>query len=96
MLHMPFIKFKKIYGIIFGVVPAYQHKGIEAGLAATMHEKVSNHRSYQEIEMLWIGDFNKKMLNFVHHIQAKKYRTLITYRIIFDEQILFERCPVIE
>lgn len=95
-VHMPFVKFKNLYGIIFGVVPAHQNKGIEAGLSATMHEKVSNHRSYQQIEMLWIGDFNKKMLNFVRHIQAKKYRTLITYRIIFDEQIPFERCPVIE
>ena len=94
--HMPFVKFKNLFGIIFGVVPAHHNKGIEAGLAATMHEKVSNHRSYQQIEMLWIGDFNKKMLNFVRHIQAKKYRTLITYRIIFDEQIPFERCPVIE
>lgn len=95
-LHLPFVKFKNLFGVIFGVVPAHQNKGIEAGLAAVMHEKVSNHRSYQQIELLWIGDFNKKMLNFVNHIQAKKYRTLITYRIIFDEQIPFERCPVIE
>jgi len=96
LAHKPFVRMKNLYGIIFGVIPQYQNRGIEAGLAAMMHEMVNKSRYYEQIELLWIGDFNKKMLNFVRHIQAKKYRTLITYRILFDETIPFERCRVIE
>lgn len=96
LMHKPFVKMERIYGVVFGVVPAYQNKGVEAGMAAYMHEIVNNSDKYTHIELLWIGDFNKKMLNFVAHIQAKQNRTLITYRKIFDDSIPFERCPAIK
>lgn len=96
MVHKPFVKMERIYGVLFGVVPAFQNKGVEAGMAAYMHEIVNNSNKYTHIELLWVGDFNKKMLNFVAHIQAKQNRTLITYRKIFDDTIPFERCPVIK
>lgn len=96
LIRKPFIQMKHIYGIIFGVVPEHQNKGIEAGMAAKMHEMVNRSRYYEQIELLWIGDFNKKMLNFVRHIQAEPYRTLITYRKNLDATLPFERCPPIE
>jgi len=96
MVHKPFVKMERINGVVFGVVPAYQNKGVEAGMAAYMHEIVNNSNKYTHVELLWIGDFNKKMLNFVAHIQAKQNRTLITYRKIFDDTIPFQRCPVIK
>ncbi|HRG26356.1 MAG TPA: hypothetical protein PLJ00_00600 [Chitinophagales bacterium] len=95
LLHKPFVKLERIYGVIFGVVPEFQNKGVEAGMAAYMHEIVNNSDKYTHIELLWIGDFNKKMLNFVSHIQATQHRTLITYRKLFDDTIPFERCPII-
>lgn len=52
---------KKTFGIIFGVIPKHQGKGVETGLVGSTQEIVTS-LGYTGIEMNWIGDFNPKML----------------------------------
>ena len=42
-----------------------------------------------------IGDFNPKMIKIVNNLGTEKYMTLRTYRKLFDEKAVFERCKTI-
>ena len=44
-----------------------------------------------EIEMGWVGDFNKKMQSLYRTIGAEHKVTHITYLKLFDPDIKFER-----
>lgn len=84
-------------GVIFGVVPEHQKKGIEAAIALRFKKEAENNPfyPYRTMEMNWIGDFNPKMLRFVNSLGSNIIKTFITYRIFFDKIIKFERCPKI-
>uniref|UniRef100_UPI0035CA88BD GNAT family N-acetyltransferase n=1 Tax=uncultured Hymenobacter sp. TaxID=170016 RepID=UPI0035CA88BD len=85
---------KKLFGVIFGVVPAWQGKGVESALM--VHAQQEFMRSgYSEIEMNWIGDFNPRMLATIRSIGARIYKTHITYRYLFDRERPFERSSII-
>lgn len=83
---------QKAFGIIFGVVPEFQGKGVESaiGLALTKVCWQPNFQ-YREIELNWIGDFNPKMLSVIRLLGVKKYKTYVTYRYLFDHNRPFER-----
>ncbi|MBD2713579.1 hypothetical protein KBK19_00870 [Microvirga sp. STR05] len=85
---------KKLFGVIFGVVPEWQGKGVES--AMMVHARAEFMRAgYTEIEMNWIGDFNPRMLALTRSIGARIYKTHVTYRYLFDRQRPFERSPII-
>ncbi|GAB3302181.1 GNAT family N-acetyltransferase [Hymenobacter tenuis] len=85
---------KKLFGVIFGVVPEWQGKGIES--AMMVHARAQFMRAgYHDIEMNWIGDFNPRMLALTRSIGARIYKTHITYRYLFDRTRPFERSPII-
>ena len=86
---------KKMFGIIYGVVPAHQGKGVDSVMLVHA-QKVIQKAGYTHIEMNWIGDFNPRMLATTRSIGAKICKTHVTYRKLFDETRLFERCPVIK
>lgn len=84
----------KALGIVFGVVPDHQRKGIEGALVVSFVRKFAwkkSQRSYQDIEMNWIGDFNPKMMRVVEQIGGEVVKTHITYRLLFDGTKEFER-----
>src|SRR5437868_12570462 len=54
---------KRFTGIVFGVVPEFQAKGIDAYIIAESALLIQPTTSYSEYEMQWIGDFNPKMIN---------------------------------
>lgn len=84
---------KKILGIIYGVVPEHQGKGVENALTlATQHQFIAG--GYANIEMNWIGDFNPRMLVVTRSIGAKIIKTHATYRKLFVDRP-FERYPII-
>jgi hypothetical protein len=84
---------KKILGIIYGVVPEHQGKGVENALTlATQHQFIAG--GYANIEMNWIGDFNPRMLVITRSIGAKIIKTHATYRKLFVDRP-FERYPII-
>jgi hypothetical protein len=95
--HMVLKTNRKAFGIVFGVAPAHQGKGLEAAIALRMpHEAAHNPAfQYQELEMNWVGDFNPIMVRFVSQLGSTIVKTHITYRYLFDRTKPFKRCPVI-
>jgi hypothetical protein len=87
-------KNKKFTGLVFGVIPEYQGKGIDSYLIAETGKMVLV-LPYTEYEMQWVGDFNPKMINMIRHM-ADTYpsRKLKTYRYIFDRTLEFKRHPI--
>ena len=85
---------KKMFGVIYGVVPAHQGKGVDAALMVHAQSALAA-AGYTDIEMNWIGDFNPRMLATTRSIGAKICKTHVTYRKLFDERRAFVRCPII-
>jgi len=88
---------KKFTGLVFGIVPDFQAKGVDAyiiGEAAKVIQSPKMH--YQEYEMQWIGDFNPKMLNVGLSLgDTFITRRLCTYRYLFDRTKEFKRHPIL-
>ena len=86
----------RVIGLIFGVIPEYQGKGIEAGLIMKFAENATQKNfPYTDLEMNWIGDFNPTMMKLVELIGGKIHKTHITYRYLFDPNQPFERAPIV-
>jgi hypothetical protein len=87
---------KKMYGVVFGVVPEHQGRGVESAvmIACTKTIWQPNFR-YIDAEFNWIGDFNPKMIKVCEMIDAKITKTHITYRYLFDRTKEFKRYPII-
>jgi hypothetical protein len=85
----------KFTGIVFGVVPEFQGKGIDSFIVGEAYKTVlKNH--YDEYEMQWIGDFNPKMLNVAQGLgDVYQSRKLTTYRYLFDRTKEFKRHPIL-
>lgn len=93
-----FKRCKTLFGIVFGVVPAHQRKGVEVALiveSATVFVNKKRQTGYEELQMNWIGDFNPKMMNLAQQIGAEIYKTHHTYRYLFDRNKPFERHPIL-
>jgi len=92
------LNFKPIHkftGLVFGIVPEWQGKGIDAYLIYECSQILrSPPRNYTEYEMQWIGDFNPKMLNVAETLGGVWVtRNLVTYRYLFDREKPFNRHP---
>ncbi len=88
---------KKFTGLVFGIVPEFQGKGIDSYIVAESAKVVQQKDvPYVDFEMQWIGDFNPKMLNIAQNLgEVFPSRTLTTYRYIFDPTITFKRHPIL-
>jgi len=86
---------RKFVGVVFGVVPEWQGKGIDAyiiGECAKIIQVPPYH--YTDYEMQWIGDFNVKMINVAESLgDTFRSRNLTTYRYLFDRTKEFKRHP---
>ena len=82
-------------GVIFGVVPDYQGKGVESAIALRFRQagRDNPHYQYETIDMNWVGDFNPKMNRFVSQLGTTRDKEYITYRYLFDRIKEFKRCP---
>jgi len=85
---------KKALGIIYGVVPHEQGKGVDVAMV-TRTQITYQQSGYAGIEMNWIGDFNPKMMATVRAIGGRVLKTHATYRFLFDREREFQRHPVI-
>ncbi len=85
---------KKMFGVIYGVVPAHQGKGVDSVLIVHARQAMED-AGYTDCEMNWIGDFNPRMLATTRSVGAKICKTHVTYRKLFDETRPFERSPII-
>lgn len=88
---------KTMFGIVFGVVPEHQRKGVEAALVMVAAKVIRDPRQlrYEDLQMNWIGDFNPKMMNVARYIGGTIYKTHHTYRYLFDRSKPFERHPIL-
>ena len=79
-------------GVLFGVVPEFQSKGVEAAMIKRFCERIIvNNSSYKYLEMNWIGDFNPQMMHLMDYLSATAAKTHITYRKLFRDDIEFVR-----
>jgi hypothetical protein len=86
----------KFTGIVFGVVPEFQGKGIDAYIIVESSKIIQPFTTYTEYEMQWIGDFNPKMINMAETLgDTFRSRTLTAYRYLFDRTKEFKRHPVL-
>ena len=88
---------KKFCGLVFGVVPEWHGKGVDAyiiGESAKIIQVPS--LPYNTYEMQWIGDFNPKMLNIATGLgDVQRSRNLCTYRYLFDRNKEYKRHPIL-
>jgi hypothetical protein len=86
----------KAFGVIFGVTPEFQKRGIESAIALA-YSKIAWHTDYQykHLELNWIGDFNPKMIHFAKMLGGVPHKTHLTYRYLFDRTKEFTRHPEI-
>ena len=89
---------KKFNGLVFGVIPEWQGKGIDAFIVVESAKIIQSPAvPYTEYEMQWIGDFNPKMINIAESLgESFRSRNLVTYRYLFDRLKEFKRHPFLE
>lgn len=96
----------KFVGLVFGVAPEWQGKGIDSymivegcriiqSMDLTDGKYQVGNTIYDNYEMQWIGEFNPKMINVAEAIGTYRSRQLTTYRYIFDRSIPFEPHPIL-
>ncbi|MEC3877645.1 hypothetical protein [Chryseobacterium salviniae] len=88
-------KNEKMVGLVFGVVPEWQKKGIEGYMIWEGTQHLRKHTDFKVTEMQWIGDFNPKMIKIAENLDTTVTRKLATYRYLFDRNKEFERHPVL-
>jgi hypothetical protein len=98
-LHFLYLKLtgscKRFVGVVYGIVPEWQGKGTDAYMIVECGKVVQPNRRYDKYEMQWIGDFNPKMVNLAHNLEAGEVRRLSTYRYLFDRDKEFVRHPIL-
>lgn len=100
------VKNKKFVGLVFGVVPEFQGKGVDsymiiegAKLIQDLYMENGQYKIgnpiYDDYEMQWIGEFNPKMINLAESLGTYRSRILTTYRYLFDPTKEFKRHPIL-
>ena len=86
---------KKFTGLVFGVVPEWQGRGVDAFMIGACQKIIQGgSKPYLDYEMQWIGDFNPKMINVAEGFgDTFRSRNLATYRYLFDRGKEFKRHP---
>ena len=90
-----FGKCNRFVGLVFGIIPEFQGKGVDAYIIIEGAKVIQPLAKYEDYEMLWIGDFNPKMLNIAESLGTHRSRTLRTYRFLFDRTKEFRRHPML-
>ena len=86
----------RAFGIIFGITPEFQGKGVESAIMTHILENYVQKGlcCYRSFEFAWIGDFNPVMNRMIErYVCATKHKMHTTYRYLFDRTRPFERCP---
>jgi hypothetical protein len=87
---------RKAFGILFGVVPEHQGKGVDGALVIAARDVLQvSYKRYDDYEMNWIGDFNPKMVNVAEQVGGEICKRHATYRKLFDETKPFKRAPIL-
>ncbi|MBC7555033.1 MAG: hypothetical protein H7257_13780 [Taibaiella sp.] len=90
-----FGKCSRFVGLVFGIIPEFQGKGVDAYVIVEGAKVIQPMAKYEDYEMQWIGDFNPKMINIAESLGTHRSRTLRTYRFLFDRTKQFKRHPML-
>ena len=96
----------KMVGLVFGVVPEWQGKGLESYMIVEGCREIQRLRIvdgkyilgkpiYEHCEMQWIGEFNPRMVNVAAALGTHRSRVLTTYRYNFDREKPFKPHPIL-
>ncbi len=100
MLRFAWLKYRgvcrKMFGVVFGVIPEFQGKGVESYIINEAAKHVQPLNRYDDLEMTWIGSFNPKMIHLVESLGTEKTRVAVTYRYLFDQTKEFKPHPIID
>ncbi len=88
-------KCDKFVGLVFGIVPEWQGKGVDSYMIVEGAKIIQPKPLYDKYEMLWIGEFNPKMINVAEALGTYRSRKLTTYRYLFDRSKEFKPHPVL-
>jgi hypothetical protein len=87
---------RKFNGLVFGVIPEFHGKGIDAYIIEESRKVIQTQTKYTNYEMQWIGDFNPKMINIASSLgDTFVSRKLCTYRYLMDREKEFKRHPML-
>ncbi len=87
----------KATGIVFGIVPQWQGKGVDSFMIVEGAKILQAQTCpYKDYEMQWIGDFNPKMINVAESLGTYRSRILTTYRYLFDLGKTVRRHPILD
>jgi hypothetical protein len=87
---------RKFTGLVFGIVPEFQGKGVDSYMINEAKMVVQPMKQYTDYEMQWIGEFNPKMINVAETFgDTFRSRKLTTYRYLFDRTKEFKPHPVL-
>lgn len=90
-----FGKCSRFVGLVFGIIPEFQGKGVDAFMIVEAAKVIQPRSKYEDYEMMWIGDFNPKMVNIAQSLGTYCSRKLATYRYLFDRTKEFKRHPML-
>lgn len=86
----------RIIGRIFGVIPKFQGKGMEAAMVVHFEDIVSQPDfPYKTLELNWIGDFNPTMMKVSKMIGGTEHKKHTTYRLPIVDHFDFHRAKVV-
>lgn len=88
-------KHHNCYGVVFGVVPDFQGRGVDGAIVKAASFVVHPKKQYDHMEMVWVGDFNPKMVRVCEDVGGELYKTYYTMRYLFDRTKEFKRHPMI-
>ncbi len=86
----------RMTGMLFGVTPEHQGKGLEGAIVIAAAKVVQPLHRYKNLEMNWIGDFNPKMISVVESLGTIKLKQYRTYRLLFDSSKPFFKHTIID
>ncbi len=73
----------RIRFIVMGCKKKFQNKGIESGMIKKLEIEVLPRNTIKEVELAWVGDFNKKMIALHEATGAEREKVHRTYGYIF-------------
>jgi len=78
-------KIDRIRGIIFGVVPGFQGKGVAYAMIFRLYESLVKDPHIKSSELAWVGDFNPRMLKLFEKLGVKKTKTHFTFEKLLSK-----------
>lgn len=80
-----FSRLDKLKGVMMGIHPDHQNKGVDALLIYHVIQGLQHHPHFNWAELSWIGDFNPKMNNLMKKLTAETSKVHVTYRIKLED-----------